>query len=176
MRATRVWRNVALGIVAAVALAAGIYAGKQALAPEGAADAGPLLAVTLPDLDGKPQSVGQWRGRVLVVNFWATWCAPCREEMPEFVKAQRDYGVRGLQFVGIATDDEPKVRQFAAEIGVNYPTLLGGYGAIELSRTLGNRVGALPFTVILDREGRVVHRQLGPLKPSQLRALIDTLL
>ncbi len=176
MTARRFGWNVTLGVIAAAALAAGIYAARQALAPETATDSAPLLSVTLPDLDGKPQPLGQWRGRVLVVNFWATWCAPCREEMPEFVKAQREYGGRGLQFVGIATDDEPKVRQFAAEIGVNYPTLLGGYGAIELSRTLGNRVGALPFTVIVDRDGRIVHRQLGPLKEAQLQGFIRQLL
>lgn len=176
MTPRRSWRIVALGVAAAVALAAGIYAGRQALAPEASGDAAALLAVTLPDLDGRPQSLGQWHGRLLVVNFWATWCAPCREEMPEFVKAQHDYGARGLQFVGIATDDEAKVRQFVAELGVNYPTLLGGYGAIELSRALGNRVGALPFTVIVDREGHVVHRQLGPLKGGQLKGFIERLL
>jgi peroxiredoxin len=170
-------RNVAFALVAALALTAGIYAGKRALAPsEAPADATPVLALTLPDLDGKAQALGQWSGRILVVNFWATWCTPCREEMPEFVKAQRELRERGVQFIGIATDDEPKVRRFAAEIGINYPILLGGYGAIELSRTLGNRVGALPFTVIVGRDGGIVYRQLGPFKGDQLSAFLQRLL
>jgi len=111
-----------------------------------------------------------------VVNFWATWCAPCREEMPEFVKAQGELGARGLQFVGIAVDEPDKAERFAREIGVNYPVLIGGYGAIELSRTLGNRVVALPFTIIVDRRGHVAQTHLGPLKPSELRAIVSQLL
>ena len=122
------------------------------------------------------QAIGQWKGKVLVVNFWATWCAPCREEMPEFVKAQRELGEKGLQFVGIAIDQPDKVQEFAAEIGLNYPTLIGGYGAIELSKTLGNRLGALPFTIIVDRSGRVAHTQLGPLRDETLRSIVGHLL
>ena len=113
---------------------------------------------------------------MLIVNFWATWCEPCREEMPRFVKLQDQYGAKGLQFVGIAIDQADKVRQFAKEIELNYPTLVGGYGAMELSKTLGNRLGALPFTVVLDRAGRVVHTQLGPLKDAQLQSMITQLL
>jgi thiol-disulfide isomerase/thioredoxin len=94
---------------------------------------------------------------VLVVNFWATWCAPCREEMPEFIRAQGEWGGRGLQFVGIAVDQADKVRQFAGEIGLNYPALIGGYGAMELSKSLGNQLMALPFTVIIGRDGTVAH-------------------
>ena len=75
----------------------------------------------MPDVEGREQALGQWQGKVLVVNFWATWCAPCREEMPEFVRAQAELGGKGLQFVGIAVDQADKVRQFAQEIGINYP-------------------------------------------------------
>src|SRR5512134_1729466 len=139
-------------------------------------DASALLGIALPDPSGKEVALAQWRGKVLVVNFWATWCTPCREEMPEFVAAQRELGDRGLQFVGIAIDEPDKVRQYAKEIGLNYPALIGGYGAIELSRTLGNRVGALPFTVILDRSGRIVHTQLGPLRDAKLRGILAELL
>ena len=113
---------------------------------------------------------------MLIVNFWATWCVPCREEMPEFVKLQRELGAQGVQFVGIAIDDAAKVRDFAAELGLNYPALIGGYGAIELSRTLGNRVGALPYTLILDRDGNVRRTQLGPIKTADLRDILHQLL
>ncbi len=170
----------AFALVGLFALAGGLYYGHQALLPDreraGGADAAPLWALALPDLRGTNQALEQWKGKVLIVNFWATWCAPCREEMPEFVKAQREFGARGLQFVGIAADEGDKVRQFADEIGLNYPALLGGYGAIELSRTLGNRVGALPFTVIVDRAGRIVYTQLGPMKKAQMDSFIAQLL
>ena len=103
-----------------------------------------LLGVSLPDPDGKEQALAQWKGKVMVVNFWATWCAPCREEMPMFVRVQRELGPKGVQFVGIAVDSPDKARKFADELKLNYPTLIGGYGAMELSKTLGNSVMALP--------------------------------
>ena len=163
-----------LAAAAIVALAAGVY---FALAPSDAGKpATALLGVTLPDPEGKDQPLAQWQGKVLVVNFWATWCAPCREEMPMFVRLQRDQGSKGLQFVGIAVDDADKVRKFAADLGVNYPVLIGGYGAMELSKTLGNSIMALPFTVIVDRGGKVVHTQLGPLKEDQLDKILRQLL
>jgi thiol-disulfide isomerase/thioredoxin len=135
-----------------------------------------LNGVALPDAEGKEQRIDQWRGKVVIVNFWATWCAPCREEMPEFIKAQKELGPKGLQIVGIAVDQPDKVRQFAAEIGLTYPTLVGGFGAMELSRTLGNSVMALPFTVVLDRKGAIAHTQLGVLKPDKLNAIVKQLL
>ena len=135
-----------------------------------------LVGTTLPDPDGKDQPLSQWKGKVLVVNFWATWCAPCREEMPMFMRFQQNLGPKGLQFVGIAVDQPDKVKQFAGELQLNYPALIGGYGAMELSKTLGNTVMALPFTVIVDREGRVAHTQLGALKETQLTGILDKLL
>ncbi len=179
MRRIVLW--AAFTVVGLLAVAGGLYYGRQAPPPDrdpsaAVGDAAPLWALALPDLRGTDQALEQWRGKVLVVNFWATWCAPCREEMPEFVKAQREFGGQGLQFVGIAVDEPDKVRQFATEIGLNYPALVGGYGAIELSRTLGNRVGALPFTVVTDRAGRIVYRQLGPMKKAQLEGFIRQLL
>jgi thiol-disulfide isomerase/thioredoxin len=139
-------------------------------------DARALLALSLPDTDGTPQTLGQWRGKVLVVNFWATWCEPCREEMPQFIQAQRELGPRGLQFVGIAVDRRDQVAQFARELDLNYPALIGGYDAIELSKALGNRVAALPFTIIIDRAGHIAHTQLGPLKSVQLHSIVSNLL
>ena len=170
----------ALALAGVVALTAGLYFGGFAdhgnVADLRGKDAGALFGVALPDTKGREQSLGQWKGKLLVVNFWATWCVPCREEMPEFVKAQQEFGQRGLQFVGIAIDDAAKVEAFAAELGLNYPALIGGYGAIELSRSLGNRLGALPFTIIVDRSGRISHTQLGPIKEAQLRTIIGQLL
>ena len=162
-----------LAIAGIGALGAGIYFYQRGTgAPS---DAAPLYALALPDVDGKSQTLEQWRGRVLVVNFWATWCAPCREEMPEFVRLQKEYGSKGLQFVGIAVDEADKVRQFANELGLNYPSLIGGYGALELSRTLGNGVMALPFTVVVGRSGGIELTQLGPLKPAQIQHIVQSL-
>jgi thiol-disulfide isomerase/thioredoxin len=170
---TKIQKLLIVGAVGAAALGAGIYVALHGDAP---VDASALLALSLPDAAGKEQSIGQWRGKVVVVNFWATWCAPCREEMPEFVKAQSEFGSKGLQFVGIAVDDADKAERLSKELGLNYPTLIGGYGAVELSKTLGNRLAALPFSIIVDRQGRVVHTQLGPLKPEQLRSIVGKLL
>ena len=172
-------RSRALYIAAAaiVAVVLGVTAALLLRTERGASrDGSAVLAMVLPDVDGHEQALAQWRGKVVVVNFWATWCAPCREEMPQFVRVQARDGAKGVQFVGIAVDDAAKVRAFANEIGVNYPTLIGGYGAIELSRTLGNELSALPFTIVLDREGHVVHTQLGPLKAARLDALLAGLL
>jgi thiol-disulfide isomerase/thioredoxin len=163
---------------AVVALAAGAWVARTMLFVPSVSgqSAAALLGVALPDTDGKDQPLAQWTGKVLVVNFWATWCAPCREEMPMFVRLQREQEANGLQFVGIAVDQADKVRQFAGEIGLNYPALIGGYGAMELSKSLGNSLMALPFTVIVDRGGRVAHTQLGPLKEEQLTSIVKQLL
>jgi len=177
-RRTSTW--LAFALAGVLALCAGLYFG--GIGEDGnvtdlrGKDAAMLFGLALPDTSGREQSIGQWKGKVLVVNFWATWCLPCRDEMPEFVKAQRAFGGRGLQFVGIAVDDVGKVKDFAAELGLNYPALIGGFGAIELSKSLGNRLGALPFTVIVDRSGRVNHTHLGPIKEADLNAIIMQLL
>jgi peroxiredoxin len=162
-----------IAVGALLALAAGIHFGLDYETREPPTQ---LLGLALPDIDGREQRLDQWKGKVMVVNFWATWCEPCREEMPEFVKAQQAFGAKGLQFVGIAIDQPDKIRQFSNELKLNYPSLVGGYGALELSKTLGNKIMALPFTVVIDREGRVAHAQMGPLKPAKLDALVAKLL
>lgn len=135
-----------------------------------------LMALRLADLKGQQRSLAQWRGRVLVVNFWATWCAPCREEIPMFVRLQEKYRGQGLQFVGIAIDQPDKVQSFAKEFAINYPVLMGGIEAVESSRQAGNRIGALPFTLVIDRDGKIAATQLGELKEAKLDDMIQRLL
>jgi len=162
-----------MGSAAVLALAGGVALAVWDRAPR---DASALFSLSLPDTSGQQQSLSQWRGKVVVVNFWATWCAPCREEMPDFVRAQQQYGGKGLQIVGIAADNADKVQQFAEEIKLNYPALIGGYGAMDLSKELGNSLVALPFTLILDRQGKVAYTHLGPVKADKFRDVITKLL
>ena len=96
--------------------------------------------------------------------------------MPEFVKAQAAFGAKGLQFVGIAIDQPDKIRQFSQDLKLNYPSLVGGYGALELSKAFGNKLMALPFTLIINRDGQVAYSQLGPLKPGKLDTIVGKLL
>ncbi|UCH48018.1 MAG: TlpA family protein disulfide reductase [Betaproteobacteria bacterium] len=139
-------------------------------------DASGVLAATLPDLEGVPHSVSRWKGKVLVVNFWATWCPPCLEEIPVFVRLQREMGERGLQFVGIAIDERDKVVAFARRNAINYPIMIGQLDAIELSKTAGNERGGLPYTLVLDRSGRVVSQHYGALTEQTLVPIIAELL
>ena len=173
-RRVSVW--LAFAVAGVLAIATGAYVATEYWLPDGAKDGAVLLNVALPDAAGREQRLDQWHGKVLVVNFWATWCAPCREEMGEFIRFQTEQGAKGVQFVGIAVDQVDKVQEFAKEIGLNYPALIGGLGAMQLSQALGNDLMALPFTVIVSRDGKVVHRQLGPLKPPKLEQIVDKLL
>jgi thiol-disulfide isomerase/thioredoxin len=167
--------------VAALATTAGVLLhlggrGPADTAVPAAAAATGLMTARLPDLEGRPRSLEQWRGNVLVVNFWATWCAPCREEIPAFIKVQDKLGAKGLQIVGIAVDQGDKVRPYAAEMRINYPILVGDLEAIDLARQAGNRLGGLPFTVVFDRKGTAVHSQLGGINEQRLTALVQPLL
>ena len=169
--------GLAIFAVAAAALALGLWAGLRhwEAGPAAAMSAEQLFEAEFPDLAGKPQRLSHWRGQVLLINFWATWCPPCRAEMPEFVRLQARFRERGFTLVGIALDEAEEVRAFARELGVNYPLLLGGAAGSALARELGSR-GALPFSVLVDREGRVVMRRLGTLSEAEAVQLITPLL
>lgn len=116
---------------------------------------------SLPDLDGTPRNLQEWKGKVLVVNFWATWCPPCKKEMPTFIEMQKQHSETDLQFIGIAVDDPDMVRDFYDVYSINFPVLVGGTKAIELSSDLGNRFDGLPFTAVFDRTGKLRYIQTG---------------
>lgn len=128
---------------------------------------------SLPDTDGVSRSVAEWDGKLLIINFWATWCPPCLEEIPAFVRLQAEYGARGVQFLGIALDGEENVRRFVTEHAMNYPSLHGQRDAIELGKRYGNTVGALPYTVVVSRSGAVLATHHGLFDESAARALIE---
>ena len=134
-----------------------------------------LLAATLPDLRGERQAMAQWKGNVLVVNFWATWCPPCLKEIPEFIRMQEALRDRRVQFVGIAIDDPHKVADFAAKMGINYPVLMAETEGISLARAAGNRLGGLPFTVVIDRQGKTARIELGTLDEAKLLPVLQAL-
>ena len=172
----RILRYSLYALVALTAFGAGIWVSgsRQVEVPEvTAADA--MLAIRLPDLENKSQTVSQWRGKVLVINFWATWCAPCREEIPLFVKMQERYRDKGLQFVGISIDSVDKTSEFARSFGINYPTLIGTIDTVEISRQAGNKRRVLPYTVILNRKGQIIATELGNITHEKLEGLVNPL-
>jgi len=164
-------------LVAGLAGAAGYYLNRGShTSPAADVAVQNLLLAALPDPSGRSQPLTQWRGKVLVVNFWATWCAPCREEIPALIKVQRKYAANGVQLVGIAIDNVAKVRDFADAMGIDYALLIGGLETMSIVRDLGNRAGVLPFTVILDRSGKLAYAHAGALTETSLGAELTPLL
>lgn len=156
--------------VGALALAAGYGSALWLRPPPPTPDNASQAPVdfTLTDIAGRERRLSEWRGRPIVINFWATWCAPCREEIPLFVDAQQRYRAHGLQIVGIALDQPADAAQFAAKFGISYPTLIADTQTLDLMNRYGNPVGSLPYTVMLRADGVVVHRKLGAFRPAEL--------
>ncbi len=136
----------------------------------------PLPVIQLPDSDGKIRNLNEWRGKILLVNFWATWCPPCLKEIPEFIRLQKELAGQNVQFIGIAIEDQASVVAYLQKQAVNYPMLIGGDAAIGLSQQLGNLVNAVPFSLIIDANGMIVHRHPGELSREKLLAWLKPLL
>ena len=163
-------RREALTLVAvgALATAAGAYFAPSLPPDADTAGVTGLLDAPVRDLEGRLRRVVEWKGRVLVCNFWATWCAPCREEIPALGRLRAKMSPKGVEIVGIAIDQAVNVVNFVKELDIRYPVLLADEGGIELMRRLGNKGGGLPFTVILDRKGTLNYRKLGPIAEADL--------
>lgn len=135
-----------------------------------------FFAASLPDIEGNVQPFSQWQGNVLLVNFWATWCMPCREEIPEFIEIQDKFREQGLILVGIAIDQKEKVETFSKEFGINYPVVVGDMDAFSLAEAMGNPQGALPYTVIINRAGEIVDTHLGRVYMDKVEKILKPLL
>lgn len=135
-----------------------------------------IFELELNNLDGKRVSLSQWRGQVLVVNYWATWCHPCREEMPGFSRLQEKYQGKSVQFVGISIDTAAKILEFQKTTPVTYPLLIGDMNVMESSAKFGNTHLALPFTAVFDKQGKLFSTKLGRLSESDLEKQLKELI
>jgi thiol-disulfide isomerase/thioredoxin len=174
---------IAIALVAAAAgfgiyhfgIAPRIEREQRVNAAEAAQVEGPAAAAipdTLPDftlagIDGQPRSIRSWEGKSMIVNFWATWCAPCRREIPLLKKIQAEHGAEGFQIVGVAVDFREDVLKYAQEIGIDYPVLIGEQEGLDAVNKFGQGSLGFPFTVFTDNQQRIVMFHLGEIHPEQ---------
>lgn len=136
-------------------------------------DPNQVIDFRFPDLNGTDRTLADWPDKLLIVNFWASWCAPCLKEIPDFVTLQQQFSDQNVQFVGIAVDNRAAVEKFVAATPINYPVLIGDFDALRLVKAYGNTSGGLPYTVFINTSlEKVVYRHQGPLTLSEARALI----
>ena len=176
---------LALALFVAAAVAGYLYYGHSQSAPAqlrpldsagGAGAEGRMRPVfSLPDLSGRQRSIVEWDGNALIVNFWATWCPPCRKEIPLLIEMQERAASLGIVIVGIAVDNAEDVQRFAAETGFNYPVLIGEQEAIDAAEGFGAEVVGLPLTILTGRDGRVVELHAGEMTRADLEAAIAKL-
>jgi thiol-disulfide isomerase/thioredoxin len=136
----------------------------------------PLYAANLPDLSGKMQNFGEYQNKIIIVNFWATWCPPCKEEMPELIALQQSYKDKNVIVLGIAIDDPAMVAEYLKTSPVNYPVFADESKGSLLGEQLGNDKGVLPYTVIINADGKVVNTHFGRINKTILEAAINPLL
>jgi thiol-disulfide isomerase/thioredoxin len=156
-------KTLLLLFVAILAAAVGAYVGNQRTKPQTPQDKAlaQLFAQTLPDLGGQPQPLSKWQGKPLLINFWASWCGPCVEEMPELVALHHE--MPALQIIGIGVDSADKLNEFAAKLKIDYPLY------VSVMRDLGNVVGGLPFTLLVSADGSIQKTYIGALDFAVLR-------
>ncbi|MDE1183262.1 TlpA disulfide reductase family protein [Paraburkholderia sp.] len=134
-----------------------------------------LWAAQVTNVDGKPQSLAAFKGHPVVINFWASWCAPCVEEMPSLSALHREYQKKGIEFVGLGVDSDKNIKAFLQKVQVDYPVFVTGFGGADLARAFGNNAGGLPYTVVIDAKGNVRSTKLGQIVPKELKQTLDAL-
>jgi len=169
---------VAIGLAFA---SAGLYVGLKASGNQPSmprASSGPvetLLAQQMTTPDGTVQSLSQWKNRKIVVNFWATWCAPCVEEMPALSAMQQALTPNTVQIIGIGIDTPANIKAFTARHGISYPIFVAGIAGTELMRQFGNKAGGLPYSVLIDGNGKIIRTYIGKLDMNALQRDITAL-
>lgn len=180
-------RQLAVTLVAIAALLSGFYLSArhfaEPAAPEPVAVTTRLSNVSLigmqrPDFRlgsnrGEFVTPADYTGKTLLINFWATWCAPCRHEMPMLMDLQREHGPEGLQIVGIALDDVQSARNFVEKYGITYPILLGATDVMDTSAAYGNLEGVLPYSVLVDKDGVIRWQHAGEIRPLEISKLLS---
>lgn len=172
-------------IVLAASVATGVLFSRMLLAPEhppGSADQMRASAseasggdFRLPDLGGETRTLDDWNGKLRLVNFWATWCAPCRREIPLLKDIQAEHGEAGLQVIGIAVDDLESVADYAAEMEFNYPVLIGQEDAMAAAESFGIDFLGLPFTLVVTPDGQLLNVHVGEFNREQADAMVEVL-
>ncbi|MDD5411377.1 MAG: TlpA disulfide reductase family protein [Methylobacter sp.] len=162
-------------IAAMIALGGGIAA-QRFLPSMEKNSATSLPDFNLPDQFGNQHNISEWRGKILIINFWATWCPPCRKEIPEFIALQKQYSDKGVQFIGVALEEQKPVAEYASSAHINYPILISENDGIVLANQLGNNVGAIPYTIVVNQQGQIIHRHPGEFSKSQILEIINPLL
>jgi peroxiredoxin len=165
------------GLIALAAAGAGVGTGiwRAQVDARDAAAAQALFSSTLPDAGGVQQALSQWRGRPLIVNFWAPWCAPCVEEMPDLQRARDEFQARGLEIIGVGLDSAIRIRRFRDDHRITLPLLVAGAQGSSLGDQLGNASGVLPYTVFIGADGRIRERKVGRIRPDELRRWLEAL-
>ena len=172
-------RRIAAVSIVALAAAGGFYAywhragvAPQVASPAPASIPAKKLVANVPDFslmdrDGQARSLHDWAGKALIVNFWATWCAPCRKEIPLLQRLQQEHAADGFQVIGIAVDFREQVLAYASQMKIDYPLLIGEQEALDAASAFGVEVVGLPFTIFSDRQGRIVTAHMGELTPAE---------
>jgi thiol-disulfide isomerase/thioredoxin len=179
MKTTRILAGLVVAIAATIG---GFYAGHvftgndSVAATQAGGDAvDQLWKATPPGAAGTSQPLAAFKGKPVVVNFWASWCGPCVKEMPALSALQRDYQKKGITFIGLGVDSEKNINDFLKRVPVDYPVYVAGFGGADLARNFGNNAGGLPFTVVIDAKGTVRTTKLGEVDESELRKTLDAL-
>jgi len=167
----RFWLSTGLGCAAALIGGSWLWRSSQAPTEAPSLQESPLWLGQFEQLDGTPLKLDTFKGKPLVLNFWATWCPPCIEELPLLNSFYKENKAKGWQVLGLAVDQRTAVARFLSTNPLAFPVALAGLNGIELSKSLGNLSSGLPFTVVFNSAGSVVHRKMGRLSPQDLAAL-----
>ena len=176
-----IWASIAIVSLVAMGTVGSfiLQADRQSVAAEEKAPTligTPLPPFSLKAVDGVAEDIAQWHGKVQIINFWATWCPPCKREIPALIALQEQYLNQGVQVVGIALDDVELVKAYVDESGINYPILVGEGDVIDVAEQLGNTMGILPYTVIVDRSGNISYVRYGEVSKKTIESEILALL